>query len=490
MGTSPSFYAHHYSGSLIIKLTNDQWQRTWVIQETVLPRKATVYFGHISAPWTMFAEGAATYVRELATSDLSENNLNEHDPRSRLSLPSGLPRLSKAHPDDRDPLSHLSKAILDLEAVRIARIDEVRLPLLSMLRRFRTKKSSDPRDKIYALLGLARESIQASIKPDYGLNEHEVMLQTTIAVITETRGLEPLAGRVAGPDYLNSWSTNWYDLPAGHERERLDCLGFYDASNGQSGIARLHGQALLELQGYCIGEVEYIGDEAPEDGFDRLRGFVTRWEQIWANLCASSSDSIYADEAGAFWRTITADTLYVGSIQHSSWSDQDTGYRRATSNGSAAFAAWKEDDSNKRRRKTSLGPAGLLKSYVEPEELTARKNSFHYALRTASGARRFFAAKDGFIGIGPAALRPGDTIHIVQGSRVPLIMRRRPHSTECREESVRNLFEYPVALQTTTEICNTLHDDIYALVGDAYVHGVMDGGFVRTLRELRSIYLL
>ncbi|KAF2196611.1 hypothetical protein GQ43DRAFT_426245 [Delitschia confertaspora ATCC 74209] len=434
------------------------WQRTWVIQETVLPRKATVYLGHVSAPWTMLAEGAATYVRELATS------------RS----------------DDRDPLVVLTKAILDLESVRIARIEEVRLPLLSMLRRFRIKKSSDPRDKVFALLGLAREHIQASVRPDYSLSEDEVMLRTTIAVISEIRGLEPLAGRVAGPDCRHSWVTNWYELPAGNERERLDCLPLYDACGGQCGIARLHGQALLELQGHFVGEVYYVSDEAPDSGFERLRGFVTQWEAIWRTIGARSS-SFEADE---FWRTITADTLYVESLDHSSWLGQDAKYRRATSNGAAAFEAWREDDTRKRRRKTSHGPAGLLKNYVEPEELTALKNSFHYAVQTASGSRTFFLTKNGFIGIGPANLRPGDEIYIVLGSRVPLIMRRRSQSTRCLQEPVRNLFDYPGGVQTNIEVCSMLHDHTHALVGDAYVHGVMDSEFVRGLRRLQSIYVL
>lgn len=415
----------------------------------------------------MLAEGAATYVHELAISDLKESSSN-----------------------DRDPLLILAKAILDLESVRIERIEETRSPLLSMLRRFRTKKSSDPRDKVFALLGLAREHIQVSVKPDYSLSEDEVMLRTTIAVISENCGLEPLAGRVIGPESRHSWVTNWYELPAGNERERLDCHRFYNASGGQPGIAHLHGQALLKLQGHFIDEIEFLGAQAPDGGFDRLRGFVTRWEVSWADIRARSFSVGYTYEEDAFWRTITADTLYVESSHRSSWLGQDSKYRRATSNGSAAFEAWKKDDRIQRNRKTSYAPAGLIKNYVEPEELTALKNCFHYAVLTASGSRKFFVTRNGFIGIGPANLQWGDVIYIVLGSRVPLIMRRRPQSTQCLQESVKNLFDYPGGVQINTEICNGLHDDIHALVGDAYVHGVMDGEFVRDLRKLRSIYVL
>ncbi|PVI05826.1 hypothetical protein DM02DRAFT_668147 [Periconia macrospinosa] len=301
----------------------------------------------------MLAEGAAAYIQQLAISDLEASRL-----------------------DDRDALLILAKEIQDLESARIDRIEEIRSPLLSMLRRFRAKKSSDPRDKVFALLGLSREHIQALIKPDYSLSEDEVMLQTTIAVISESRSLEPLAGRVSGPEHLPSWATNWHKSPAGNERERLECLRSYDACGGQPGIAHLHAQSLLEVQGYCIGQVEQLGDEAPDGGFDRLRGFVLRWAdtliQIW--------NWRYPDGKSAFWRTITADTLYVESLQGSSWPGQDAKYRRATNNGSAAFEAWKADNSSQRNRKTAFGPEGVRKSYVQPEDITRLKNSFHYAV--------------------------------------------------------------------------------------------------------------
>jgi hypothetical protein len=403
----------------------------------------------------MFAEGAATYIQELTTIDTTNSNLN-----------------------DRDPLLILAMAILDLESIRISRIEETRLPLLSMLRRSRTKKSSDPRDKVFALLGLATEHIQASLKPNYNLSDNEVMLQTAIAVICENRGLEPLAGRVAGPEYLHSWVTNWHEMPAGNERERLDCLRFYDASDGQSGIAHLHGKAVLKLQGCFVGEIEHLGDVAPDSGFARLRGFVRRWERSWANIRAMNTSAGYTDDADEFWRTITADTLL----------GEDSNYGRATNSGPNAFWAWKNDDSGMRNRKTSYGPGGLVKNYVDP--LTEFKNSFHYAVLTASGSRQFFVTKNGFIGIGPANLRRGDAIYVVLGSRVPLVMRQRPQSTRCFQNSVRDLFDYRGGVQTDTEVCNVLHDDIYGLVGDAYVHGIMDGAFVRDSRSSESIFVL
>lgn len=409
----------------------------------------------------MLAEAAATYIHELGTSDLTVRDF-----------------------DDRDVLSTLANIVLDLESVRIARIDEVRLPLLSLLRRFRSKKSSDPRDKVFALLGLAREHIQSSLKPDYNLSRDQIMLQSTIATISESRDLESLAGHIAGPMYLHSWMTNWSQLPAGHERERLDCHRLYNASGGNPGIAYLHGEGILEIRGYFVGEIEFIGREAPDSGFDRLRSSVKDWQ--W-----TCNDRYFVQiiRDDSFWRTVTADTLYVGSAHPSSWVQQDIKYRRATSEGSAAFNAWKTDNTIQRNRKTSYAPGGLVKNYVEPEELTALKNGFHFAVRTASSSRKFFAIKDGPIGIGPAEVFQGDAVFIVLGSRVPLIMRRRTQPRQCSQAPVKNLFGYPGGDEVSTGVCGLRHDDVYALVGDAYVHGVMDGEFVRNTNGLQPIFV-
>ncbi|ORY13637.1 heterokaryon incompatibility protein-domain-containing protein [Clohesyomyces aquaticus] len=446
------------------------WQRTWVIQETVLPRKATVYLGLMSALWAMFASAAATYVQQLATADLKG--------------------LSQGLDNGGDPLLLLAKSVLDLEFVRASRTEGTQLPMLSMLRRFRVKRSSDPRDKVFALLGLASEQVQQSMKPDYSLTVLQVMRMTTIAVLVESRGLDPLAGRVLGPTASPSWVTNWHEFPAGNERERLDCLRLYNASGGdQSGIMiRLHGP-FLQLQGCVVSKIGRVGVRAPDGGFERLRNFVGKWQDM---LSHSLVLPVREKSFESFWKTITADTLYVESSRRPSTSllAQESRYLRTSScpnvDVSAAAQAWKSDDTATRHRKTTFGPAGLLKAYVPPEELTALINGFHYAVNTASGGRRFFVTQNGLMGIGPARLDQGDEVHIVLGSRVPLILRRRRFPRGCAQDAQ---FGGSEGVQSSIGACNKLHYKTYALVGDAYVHGVMDGEFSSGLKESQKIYI-
>ncbi|RDW63429.1 hypothetical protein BP6252_10974 [Coleophoma cylindrospora] len=372
------------------------WQRTWVIQESVVARKATVYFGHMSAPWTMLSEAAATYVKELAASDLI----------------SGI--------YTRDPISRLANDILDIESVRIARVNGLRPPFLSILRRFRTKKSSDPRDKVFGLLGLADEEAFASLAPDYSLSREKVMLRTAVEVIFKSSGLEALAGSVTGPSSVPSWMTDWAEPPMGSELERLSRLHLYNASRSQAGITRLHGDSLLELQGYFVDTINFVGVELPADGIVRMKETLAEWKTNWF---AETRSSQYRDKHDAFWRTISADTSYVESTQRSTMRFGHCRYRRAGEDGCDAFDAWTADDTAIRNRRSSMGPGGLMKNYVEPAMLSSLKNSFYYAFLTASTSRKFFSTKNGFIGIGPPNLVNGDKVFIVLGSRVPLILR-------------------------------------------------------------------
>ncbi|KAG8170127.1 hypothetical protein KVR01_000872 [Diaporthe batatas] len=77
-----------------------------------------------------------------------------------------------------------------------------------------------------------------------------------------------------------------------------------------------------------------------------------------------------------------------------------------------------------------------------PDEL--RRDEAEYLLRTgANGESAMFSTANGCLGIGPQTLEQGDLVAIVQGSRVPLLLRRR--------------------------------DDCFTLVGPVYVSNIMQG---------------
>lgn len=81
-------------------------------------------------------------------------------------------------------------------------------------------------------------------------------------------------------------------------------------------------------------------------------------------------------------------------------------------------------------------------------------------LRLSGGMRRLFRTENGYLGIGACSLRAEDEVWVLGGADTPMVLRQ-------------------------------LRGGFYALVGEAYVHGVMHGEAVESssLENLRSITL-
>ena len=93
--------------------------------------------------------------------------------------------------------------------------------------------------------------------------------------------------------------------------------------------------------------------------------------------------------------------------------------------------------------------------FTDPElrDPEAQKKYIQYqsAYLQHSQGRDFFTTKAGYMGICPASTAVGDQVCLLSGSQVPYILRQ--------------------------------NDQRYQLVGECYVHGIMDGEIVRMHRD-------
>lgn len=90
-----------------------------------------------------------------------------------------------------------------------------------------------------------------------------------------------------------------------------------------------------------------------------------------------------------------------------------------------------------------LQVSGQDTSPINEAQASDNWSKYEYRARTCSTNRSYFTTKRGFMGLGPNALLPHDVVCILFGGIVPFILRSRQGH--------------------------------YQLVGDAYVHGMMDG---------------
>jgi hypothetical protein len=89
-------------------------------------------------------------------------------------------------------------------------------------------------------------------------------------------------------------------------------------------------------------------------------------------------------------------------------------------------------------------------------------NGISYTVLSSILWRRFFITKNGSFGLGPSDAQVTDEVFIIQGGRQPLVLRKSETN-----------FTPPGANEA--HICHTL-------VGDCYVHGIMDGEAAQGLK--------
>ena len=413
------------SSALECAMRNPWWSRIWTVQEAVLPPSTTVLWGSVSTSWNSF---------EKATEILALDRDNGS------TYISGLPFILQGH--------HFTGPVFGIKYMR-EHYDQAPLDILW---RFRCRAASDPRDKIFGLLGLMPDSFPSKLREsDYGLDTAHLYQRFAIDCIESNNSLACMIGRRGEPrvcQALPSWAVDWISPLDPRQRtsrywDHAFRYQWYCCDNGMDVSMHMHhGTSSISLDGIYMDTIKVIGQATimKENVLDAdlsvedLRVTITRWHQV-ASSCQPSNGMYIGGGTwqDAFWRTLIGDLI--------------------TSDGQP-------------RRKANLADYPSFTAFCDSSNIEPKSSEVYDSLRSFLVNQSFIVTQRGYMGIGPRDLEVGDEVWLLFGSRVPFVLRRA------------------AACQTNN---STL---IYTLVGDCYVHGCMEGEAMAGFEKEKETVLL
>ena len=425
--------------SLLLFINRPYFERIWVVQElAVSPENISVLCGNRIFPWKLLTSTLRFIDRQGWRSPLLnlawEHNIATTVPAFRL-----------------------------IETTTILRYyTEKPLDLSFLLGLCRVYQSSDPRDKIIALLGLIprSERVIKELRPDYGQPVVDYFQQITGALIIRQHSYDLLTWvepRIATDDIdLPTWVPNYIkrDVNPYHANPRqvIPATAFNGEWISGSSTLCVHIKTLDKVE--IVSPINSLPGTEPRAviwSWLKLAAETLRYD-VWDLLShATSIEGPEPQVIDAFWRTLIGNQGAEAGDESNTPSAPDNylwlflGFllgvllREDNERSRGLIASWASN--------TDVG--SLLQDPLEKGE----HQIFGRQFVDSTLYNTFFITRDGRMGLGPFSIQSGDDVVLFSGGACIFFIRRKEAG--------------------------------YAFVGHGYVHGLMiesslvDGPFQR-----------
>jgi hypothetical protein len=374
--------------------SRDYWRRVWVIQEVNVAQNIVVHCGPHVMQWSdmieiqgFLCERFRTYLEDLSIKHLDLMDLVQsllfRGPQSLLA--------------DRDPQNSRN------------------LDLFDAMMMHRLKLSTDPRDKVYALVGLTTARDDPRFVIDYSLSTRQVYLNTADYIISKSQDLDLILMKTRGTAKVDlpTWIPNWAStgsrqaIPYRRALRRSE----YSASGSRKSDAIVSRQSgILNARGICLGSMQSVGPASSMDWNDSSWGRKTFC--AWYTYFRIASTTIGGGEEML--------CRYLARLLLCELSEPDEGLQRALSDClrknctlSDCLCFWHKA----RRPYVLLGADSVAKSVSEAEQW----------IRSVSqmlSRRRPFITSEGDMGLAERTVVDGDKVCILFGCSIPVILRK------------------------------------------------------------------
>ncbi|KAK7427765.1 hypothetical protein QQZ08_005703 [Neonectria magnoliae] len=389
------------------KLLERQWfRRVWVTQELVLAQEAIVMCGAHRMPWDKF-HAAIKLCFELV---------------EREGFGFLLPRQTKVA-----AVLHLGEFRRSYRSDRKDQDLAPRDELLTLLERFQLAEATRQRDKLFALLSLAKDG--KDYTPNYKIPLTQIVSQFAGVLVTRGRAVE-LLYRARGyskqfPQFP-SWIPNWMSSPY------PDTISRWPSRTHSERFAAATSLDLFARKPWCEGSVLYIhgGILASIEKVGRCRS-NTNAIRSYLNEIFSTIDEVYSDSTKEEVAKIKCQ-LPIGNARKGSRENWYKGDRHASFLALTEYLERHKEAVEKTESQKLLGPRSLdiptvsdvLLRQLQPYMFTA----LDFAELFSSAVVAVTAEEKRLVGIVPATAQEGDSVVLLSGSEVPFLIRRDPHS--------------------------------------------------------------
>jgi hypothetical protein len=437
---SPEFRCSYWLPLLEV-LERPWFSRVWVVQEVVVSRYVQLQCGALRIDYEEFQDAIGAMFEYILT--IAKAPYRELTDMDRFREPERAQELLHL-------LTRLGQVIKEAKPVQLSMHERKRLipPLPSfydIVRRYNTRQATDPRDVIFALLGLADESHREalSIITDYAAEPKNVFLRMVYLHIDIHQDLEPLFD-CCGPDrpddfpsWLPHWKARWNPNPiqglqVGSEIE------FGASRSSEIIVAIAPISSILKIEGISIDTIQEIGVSMDQQVVVLENGAVMNAAfRYWPDLVGFGTAFYYNGE----------DDKILASDKAVALSD----YIRGNLTKLQAFMrlALMDPHSDLDVNNYFTESQNILATGLDVDDHEFNVEKVVARLSRCCLNRRFFVTEQGYMGLSFPETRVGDIVCVFPGLEVPFIV--RPDG------------EY------------------YLLVGEAYVQGLMDGEAMQDL---------
>ncbi|KAH7215250.1 heterokaryon incompatibility protein-domain-containing protein [Fusarium oxysporum] len=461
--------------AIINLLTRPWFQRTWVIQEAVIPKHAQVICGDQSISWAKFLRVVDAIKHYQSSVKTVPTYHSIYDTISSLDLMRSA--RSNRHPRIYILGQRWYRPLLTRRPME-GQEDSKLLDLILMSRRY---KCTYPHDKIFGMLGVTGEDTSSELlKPDYNISPMDAYRNFVLWEIKNNRSFRVL-GTSSQKTSRHRSSPSW--VPDFNKLDPIESLtgplfsgSGIDASAGLPMEVRESSDGtMLHIKGSVVDTIHTVGKKSFTDRSTRIskchqqgerlsvydqlqvnRGMIEEARDIWLEATKGLARGLGPGPGDRiFDTTATSGRPLPGRSISPGWEPFLRVLFGDISVGSKYSMFIKEISTSFLR--LTLAEDKLPKEYAKGEAVFAIKALGFFAAIARS--RRFARTDMGLVGYVPMRAKRGDLVVVLYGSKVPFVVREQEHGR-------------------------------YSLVGECYMDGIMSGEGIRFAKyENRDIEL-